>query len=279
MPTGSSASQLAAPPVNQQKGVTVEIGAIPIFLKSDDPGFQRLAEDRYAGFLNPAAESSWRMDVHLQAPARAAEEEEVRVLRRGSVWCVDRSDFRAEIDASTRTGWVSQAPNPYTLDALLRVVHSLVLAEEGGFLLHAASGVRNGRAFVFAGVSGAGKTTISRLAPSDATLLTDEISYVRRTGHAYYAYGTPFTGELACVGDNVRAPLAALYLLEKGTDNRIVPIRRSDAAHALMRNVLFFSHDPSLVERVFEAALDFVSRVPVAGFVFTPDERAWELVR
>ena len=81
------------------------------------------------------------------------------------------------------------------------------------------------------------------------------------------------------LGTNLKAPLAALYFLEKGPDNRIVPISEPDAAHALMRNILFFAHDPDLVKRVFESAIEFVSRVPVARFVFAPDERAWELIR
>ncbi len=72
-----------------------------------------------------------------------------------------------------------QNANPYSLDSVLRIVHSLILAERGGFLLHAASAICDGRACLFSGVSGAGKTTMTRLAPPDVTLLTDEISYVR----------------------------------------------------------------------------------------------------
>ena len=116
---------------------------------------------------------------------------------------------------------------------MLRIVHTLVLARQGGFLLHSASAIRNGKAFLFAGVSDAGKTTISRLAPPDATLLTDEISYVRKqdvrkqmpaSTAVYVAFGTPFTGELAKLGENVSAPIAALYLLAKGAENRIDPV-------------------------------------------------------
>jgi len=262
----------------KQSGATVEIGDIPIFLQTDDEDFRRVIEDRYAGFVNAAAEPICELEIHLHAPA-ASMPGDVRVTRSGSVWRIERGDFRAEFDARSRRGWVRQSPNPYSLDAVMRIIHSLVLAEEGGFLVHAASGVRNDRAFVFAGVSGAGKTTISRLAPPDATLLTDEISYIRRSGNGYHAYGTPFAGELARVGTNLKAPLEALYFLEKGPDNRIVPTGESDAAHALIRNILFFAHDPDLVKRVFEAALEFVSRVRVARFVFAPDERAWELIR
>jgi hypothetical protein len=163
----------------------------------------------------------------------------------------------------------------------LRIVHSLVLAQDGsGFLVHAASGLRHGRAFLFSGVSGAGKTTISRLAPADATLLTDEISYVRRDGNGgYVAYGTPFAGELAKPGENVRAPLDTLFLLEKGPENRIETIdSKAEAACALMRNILFFAHDPELVNQVFESALDFVERVPVKRLTFYPDQKVWDLI-
>jgi hypothetical protein len=158
-------------------------------------------------------------------------------------------------------------------------VHSLVLAQDGGFLVHAASAVRNGKAFLFSGVSGAGKTTIARLAPPDATLLTDEISYVRRSGNGYVAYGTPFTGELAKVGENVSAPIAALYLLAKGPENRIEPIPVAEAGRALLSNILFFAEDPELVQSVFDAACEFVSRVPVCRLTFVPDARVWDLVR
>jgi hypothetical protein len=278
MAASVSPSRFFREPPLEQSGATVEIGGIPIFLQTADADFRGLIEHRYAGFVNPSAKPSCCLAVHLEPPTGRTPED-VQVSRSGSVWRIERGDFHAEFDARSRRGWVRQSPNPYSLDAMMRIIHSLVLAEEGGFLVHAASGVRNGRAFVFAGVSGAGKTTVSRLAPPDATLLTDEISYIRKSGNGYHAYGTPFAGELARVGTNLRAPLETLYFLEKGPDNRIVPTSEPDAAHALIRNILFFAHDPELVKRVFEAAIEFVSRVPVARFIFAPDERAWELIR
>jgi len=57
--------------------------------------------------------------------------------------------------------------------------------------------VRNGKAFLFSGLSrGRQDYNCARLAPHDATLLTDEASYVRRLNDQYLAYGTPFAGEL-----------------------------------------------------------------------------------
>ena len=64
-------------------------------------------------------------------------------------------------------------------------------------------------------------------------MLTDEISYVRKEADGYYAYGTPFAGDLARPGENLRAPLAALYLLAQGPENRIDAVGAADAARGL----------------------------------------------
>jgi hypothetical protein len=191
---------------------------------------------------------------------------------------MQRGDFRAEWEPATGKGWIRQSANPYSIDAVLRIVHTLVLARQGGFLLHSASAIRNGKAFLFAGVSGAGKTTISRLAPADATLLTDEISYVRKRNEDYFAFGTPFTGELAKLGENTSAPLAALYLLAQGPENKIEAVGAADAGRELLANMLFFAEDHEMVHWAFQAACDFVHRVPVYRLTFVPDARVWEMI-
>lgn len=264
--------------------VTVEIGGIPIALYPTDPAFCDLLESRYETFAtrNAAIMPACRFEIDLAAEGRESDEN-VRVTRNGPLWHFRRGDFDATWDPRAGHGRITQCPNPYSIDTVLRITHSLVLAREGGFLLHAASAIRHNRAFLFAGVSGAGKTTMSRLAPDNATVLTDEISYIRRSdlqnGHTYNAYGTPFAGELARVGANTSAPLEALYLLVQGPENRIAPIAKIDAARAIMRHVLFFAEEKDLVAKVFDSVLEFVSRVHVAQLIFTPDARAWELIQ
>jgi hypothetical protein len=194
-------------------------------------------------------------------------------------WSFRRGDFRAEWEPDCGRGQMRQLPNPYSVDSVLRIVHSIILAGDGGFLLHAASVVRGGHAFLFTGLSGAGKTTITRLALPEVTVLTDEVSYVRPGPEGYHAFGTPFAGELARMGENVSAPISAVYLLAKGAENRIAPVPPSEAVHRLMRNILFFAEDPVLVQRVFQACCEFVATVSVQRLTFFPDQRIWELIR
>jgi hypothetical protein len=174
---------------------------------------------------------------------------------------------------------VRQNANAYSLDSVLRIVHSLILAERGGFLLHSASAICDGRAYLFSGLSGAGKTTMTRLAPPDVTLLSDEVSYVRPTPQGYSAFGTPFSGELAKSGENCSAPIAGLFFLAQGPENLLDELPSEEAVRRLMRNILFFAEDRTLVEKLFATACDFVTRVPVRRLTFYPDARIWEKIR
>lgn len=257
----------------------VEVGGVTVGIRTSDPAYLDMLHQRFHGFVNPSAEPDYVFDVELTAERVGDPEEDVRVYRRQEQWLLERGDFRAEWDPASGRGRIRQAPNPYSIDTVLRIVHTLVLAREGGFLMHAASAVRGGKAFVFAGVSGAGKTTLARLAPGDAQVLSDEISYVRRAAGGYRAYGTPFAGELARPGENLSAPLDVLYLLAQGPENRIDPVPSSEAARALLSHVLFFAQDAALVQAVFLSVLELVERVPVRRLTFLPDARVWELIR
>jgi hypothetical protein len=262
----------------ERLSLVIEIGAMPVRLHTTDPVFLAMLQERYAGFVTSSEHAEIDFDIELIRQRDTVPVSAVHVTCRLGRWTLERGDFRAEWEPASRTGRIRQTANPYAIDAVLRILHTLVLARQGGFLLHSASAVRNGKAFLFAGVSEAGKTTISRLAPPDVTLLTDEISYVRKQEDSYVAYGTPFTGELAKLGENVSAPVAALYLLAKGSENLIEPIAPAEAARSLLANVLFFAQDEELVQAIFNAAFEFVSRVPVSRLTFVPDARVWELI-
>jgi hypothetical protein len=258
----------------------VEIGGLPIRLRTDDASFLRLVQKRYAGFLNSDADTNVQVTVDLVAPGRVSRQEEVCVTRSDAGrWRAERADFCFEWDPESGAGKLRQSANPYSIDGVLRILHTLVLARQGGFLLHAASAIRNGGAFLFFGRSGAGKTTIIRSAPPGVTLLTDEISYVRRDTEGYVAHGTPFTGELARLGENVSAPVEALYHLAQAPRNRLTLMKPAAAARALLESVLFFADDPELVKLVFQSACDIVGRLRVYQLEFTPDQRVWDLIR
>jgi hypothetical protein len=266
-------------PVLQPSGIVVEVGNIPVSLQTSDPALIGLLERRFNRFLRPGSVPAFQFDVTVVPHGSFDYDADLSVVANGGHWTLQRGDFRAEWDAGKRRGWIRQTLNPYSIDSLLRIVHTLVLAAEGGFLLHASSAVRNGRAVLFTGPSGSGKTTIARLAPSDVTLLTDEISYVRRTADGYTAFGTPFAGELGESGESVSAPVHALFRLGRGADNVHERLSEGETVRTLMRNILFFATDQSLTRHVLNTACDFAATVPAYGLAFAPDARVWSTIQ
>ena len=258
--------------------VVLEIGGIPIALQTTDSAFLRLVEDRYGDYMKPGVRSDFTFGVELISSDGFDPDADAKVWLEDGEWRLERGDFKAAWCPEKRAGVIRQSANPYALDSVLRITHTLLLARQGGFLLHASSAVRNGKAFLFSGLSGAGKTTIARLAPPDADVLTDEASYVRRVDGRYLAYGTPFAGEMGTPGKNISAPIEALYLLAKAQENRIDPVDPALAVRRLLRNILFFAHDQELVRLVFESACAFAAAVPVYQLSFFPDQRVWDLI-
>ncbi|HKO04924.1 MAG TPA: hypothetical protein VJW51_09255 [Candidatus Acidoferrales bacterium] len=258
--------------------LTVEIGGLPIRLRAPDAAFRALLAERYSSFLRPESRAEMEFDLQFSPPDPLPAEEKLEVSCEQGRWQLSRGEFRASFDLRTRRGCLAFVPNPYSVDTLLRIVHSLLLAPAGGLLLHASGGIRGGRGVLFSGVSGAGKTTIARLAPPDVQLLTDEISYLRRAGDGFRVYGTPFSGELGIQGEDVSAPLAAIYLIEHGASNRLERVAEVEAVRRLMRNTLFFAQEKRLVADVFSTVCELARRVPIYRLEFLPDARVWEML-
>jgi hypothetical protein len=264
-------------PLNRE--VIVDVGGVAVRLNTTDASLVRVLERRFRRFLNPSAQPVFEFDITVVDAATSDPDAELTVHGRDGTWTMARGDFRAEWNVARRRGHIWQTVSPYAIDSILRIVHSLVLAGDGGFLLHASSAIRDGRAFLFTGPSGAGKSTIVGLAPRDVTVLTDEVSYLRRTADGYVAFGTPFAGELSDLGEPASAPVAALFQLGRGADNQHDRLDAGRTVRTLMRNILFFADDPELVGRVLDTACDFAAHVPAFELRFAPDARVWSTIQ
>ena len=183
----------------------------------------------------------------------------------------------ARFDADFREGVVSVAPDSfyareayyplaYPLDELL-FLHRL--AREGGLLLHACGVERLGRALLFTGPSGAGKTTLARLLldEGDCRVLSDDRIVIRQAGPAFRAHGTPWHGD-APLALPRGAELAHVHAIHQRPRIEARRLGGASAAAALLGNAFVPVHDPIGAERILELARRLVAAVPVTRLGF-----------
>jgi hypothetical protein len=244
-----------------------------------DPEVTRVVGERYRGFLS-AGTPDWRIEVDARPAAGAALPDDVVVRRDGGPgrFLVTRRDFAGAVDLGQRRATVTFADsNEFSIDTFLRILYSLALVEAHGLVVHAASLIRNGKAYLFCGPSGSGKTTVARLS-TDAAVLSDELSIVRISDKRARCYGTPFWGELARAGEDRTAPLHAIYFLHHGSRHAVEAVKPRRALERLLPNVLFFAREASLTARVLSIGADLVEAVPCFDLSFRPDPGFWEVI-
>ena len=166
----------------------------------------------------------------------------------------------------------------YPLDELLMMN---LLALGRGVEVHACGVVdSDGRGYLFAGQSGAGKTTTARLwqERSGIQVLSDDRIILRCLEGRIWMYGTPWHGEaeLAC---SARTPLTQIFFLGRGENNEVVSVRSSEMVARLMACSFVPFYSASALDYAL-AFFEHVSKsVPCGELRFAPDVRVLEFVR
>ena len=240
------------------------IGSVPFRVSLPNDTLYHSAAARYAAFQGAEGDPFPIRVIELDEPAQGAAEFAYEWEQSRLQCCAGEALF-------------TSVRNEYVFDSLLRILFSWILLPRSGFLLHAATVVRQGRAYVFTGRSGAGKSTLASLAPA-GSVLTDEISLLRFEEGAWRAYGTPFWCEFRAGHVNHSAPVAGICRLVQAPENRAAPRRPAELLRALLPNVLFFSAQPAANGRLLEILSGVAEEIPGYDLEFRKDRTVWEVL-
>ena len=119
----------------------------------------------------------------------------------------------------------------------------------GAFMLHASVLEVDKEGYGFFGLSGAGKSTHTRLwtelLSSRARIINGDKPVIRFDGGTPVAYGTPWCGK-ELWNENAGAPLKALCKIVKSKENRIRELSSEQAVSALMGQVIIPDDEQSV---------------------------------
>lgn len=103
----------------------------------------------------------------------------------------------------------------FQFQTILRHIINKLLAGHG-FILHGSASNINGRAFLFTGKNGVGKSTIMKLLKEKYPALADDTVIIKREGSEYFLYQTPFIEkEWWMKKSSQRLELKKVYFLKK----------------------------------------------------------------
>lgn len=259
----------------------VKIG--PVAMRAKMPGgYLEHLMPRYAGFvISGNGPIDFEAEAYIEETLDLRDYPNIMVksLPGGRVHYVFRWDFVARIDTGKRRAEILIAPagSPLCIDSILRISTSFAAVESGGFLLHSAAIASEDRAFAFCGVSGCGKSTVSKLSVDTHDVMTDEMALIEKTSSGYVVWGTPYWGEMQ-MSVNRSAPLKAVFLLTKAESNSIETVPASTAITEFMKTVLHFGQNMEVLGSVMDEAIKFAGKVPIERLNFLPDNTFWEVI-
>lgn len=173
-----------------------------------------------------------------------------------------------------------QAVNPlqYPLDELL--VLNLLSQGRGGEV-HACGIVdAAGNGYLFAGQSGAGKTTMARLwqEESGVTILSDDRIILRQEGKQTWMYGTPWHGE-AKLASASRAPLKHVFFVRHGQKNSLKSKTGAEAAALLFSYSFPVFYSPDALKFTIDFYGRIANAVPCNELSVVPNHEIVDFVR
>jgi hypothetical protein len=150
----------------------------------------------------------------------------------------------------------------------------------GGFILHGASIIKNGKAYLFFGPPEAGKTTAARLSFSlDLNIISDEYSMVLLNGDEYKVFRPPQRKSLTRLENWQKGyPIGGIYKLVKAKEHKVEKIPKPIMISELLANLLFAHGYNVLGKHAIDNICKMVDKIKYGKLHFKKDYYFWEVI-
>lgn len=176
--------------------------------------------------------------------------------------------------------WGNDAERLFGHDRVLMLCYLLSTARMDTVLTHASAVVKGGKAYLFLGCSGTGKSTHSRLwlqhIPQVKPLNDDHpVVRINAAGQAI-AYGSPWSGKTPCYC-NESAPVGGIVRIKQAPANQISRLLPAQAYASLLTSCSGMSWEQTLADGRNRTLQQLIATVPCWTLACLPDEAAARL--
>ena len=153
----------------------------------------------------------------------------------------------------------------------------LQLLNYDGFYIHSSAVVKDGKAYLFSGHSGVGKSTHVRLwletFGGDTRIINDDKPALRCIDGVWYAYGTPWCGKDG-ININERVPVAGLCFLKQADHNSIRRLSPAEAVTKVLGQTIFRFQETNFADALMKNIESFLSNVSIYELENLPNRDA-----
>lgn len=154
------------------------------------------------------------------------------------------------------------------------------LAGYNGLYLHSSAVEVDGKAYLFSGTCGVGKSTHTSLwqqmLGDRVCRFNDDKPTLRRVDDRWYAYGTPWCGKDG-INVNKKVPLAGICFLKQGSENRIRRLEPGEAIPKILSQTIRKFKNPAKLDLMLSHLEKLVQEIPVYELVNRPELEAAQL--
>lgn len=151
------------------------------------------------------------------------------------------------------------------------------LLENNGMYLHSSAVCVDGRAYLFSGPSGTGKSTHTRLWQQifgeKAQVINDDKPALRCIDGTWYAYGTPWCGKDG-ININMKVPLAGICFLKQAPHNKIRRLSQVEAAANIISQTMRYFKNMDRLDMMLGHVDKLVREIPVFELENRPEPEA-----
>ncbi|WP_034765894.1 hypothetical protein [Rossellomorea vietnamensis] len=189
----------------------------------------------------------------------------------------ERPDYLIKVDRDFTKAEIFAHDELALKHALMNIYSAFILHHNWGLLIHSSCVIDDHKAHLFAGHSGAGKSTAAKLS-SPRPLLSDEATLVKVSKDAVIIYDSPFRSEQEGRGDQSPVPLISIQLLFQSTQIERLQLMKSEAYIQLIDKVFYWKRNGEEVTRIMKMLKMIVNQVPVYHLKFQKNNKFWELI-
>ena len=148
-----------------------------------------------------------------------------------------------------------------------------------GMMLHASAVALDGKAYLFSGPCGVGKSTHTDLWQAifgqPAKVFNDDKPALRRLDGRWFAYGTPWCGKNG-ININMKTPLAGICFLRQSDKNEIRRLSAAEAMPKVIAQTTSRLRDITQMEKMLQNVEKLISEIPIYELCNKPEpEAAW----